>query len=243
MTKPIHHNCAKCGKAFNGNRDRKYCSQPCARSDRGPAWNRGTSGGKGKPKTRVEKTCEGCGETFEAFAYHAATRRFCNMTCYHKTRWDGVRSGMKDCEHCGTPFAIFDCDARRFCSHPCYAASGAGAKSGAESPQWKGGTSPYYHRGADWPVSSEAARVRDGRKCKNCGKAESDMDGIRRKLDVHHIVPWSVSKSNAIENLVTLCRSCHHRNEPRPEIVTWLLACPTHQTDFLAAARSAWGLQ
>lgn len=243
MTKPIHHTCAKCGKSFTGNRHRKYCGHDCARSDRGPSWNRGTKGGKGKPRTRVVKTCEGCGESFETSAYQVATRRFCNMACYHKARWGGVKSASQACDHCGNTFETFDCEPRRFCSHGCYAASGAGAKSGSDSAQWKGGTSAHYRRGADWPASSEAARVRDGRACKGCGKPESALDGKRKRLDVHHIVPWSVGQSNAISNLVTLCRSCHHRSEPRPDVVKWLMACPTHQESFLAEARAAWCLE
>ncbi len=220
--------CKKCGISFIGDRRRSYCSRACQPS---------------KAKTRTINICQGCGKPFEAFAYHAETRRFCNMACYHKTRWGGVKSASHSCDHCGNTFDAFDCENRRFCSHDCYSASGAGAKSGTESPQWKGGTSIHYRRGADWPVSSEAARQRDGMKCRGCGKAQAAMDGKRKRLDVHHIVPWSVSKSNDISNLVTLCRSCHHRSEPRPDVVEWLHACPKHQESFLAAARLAWGLQ
>jgi len=243
MTKPIHHTCAKCGKSFNGNRHRKYCGRDCARADRGPSWNSGVKTGPNGRSTKVAKTCAGCGKTFSVSAYRADSAIFCTMSCYHAHRWDGVQSSNRECASCGKTFSQFACEDRKFCSHPCYVASGNGAFSGPDSPQWKGGTSKHYRRGADWPASSEAARVRDDRTCKGCGKPESALAGIRKRLDVHHIVPWSVGQSNAISNLVTLCRSCHHRSEPRPDVVKWLMACPTHQESFLAEARAAWGLE
>ena len=220
--------CPKCGSTFTGDRRRRYCSRACQ-----PA----------KARTRVTKTCQGCGKQFEAFAHHAETRRFCNMACYHKTRWGGVKSASQTCENCGAIFESFDCEPRRFCSHPCYVASGVGTKSGADSPLWKGGTSKHYRRGANWKDHAALARARDGHACKECGKPEAELTGKRRRLDVHHIIPWSIGQSNALGNLVTLCRSCHHRNEPRPEVVAWLATCPTHQESFLELARAAWNLR
>lgn len=220
--------CPKCGSDFTGDKRRRYCSRACQPS---------------KPKTSVMKNCQGCGKVFEVSAYHAETRKFCDMTCYHKTRWGGERSSGQTCEHCGVGFQSFDCEPRRFCSHPCYVASGVGAKSGAASPLWKGGTSKHYRRGANWKERAAHARTRDGYACKGCGKHETELTGPRRRLDVHHIIPWSVSQSNELCNLVTLCRSCHHRSEPRPEVVAWLAACPTHQKSFLEQARAAWTLR
>lgn len=240
--KAIHHTCAKCGVSFTGPARRKYCSRNCARADRGPAWNRGMSGGKGKPRTRVEKICEGCGVRFEAFAYHAATRRFCNMACYHRDRWGGVRSQGAICANCGSGFTFTECDPRIYCSHPCYVASGAGTKAGPDSPRWKGGTSRHYRRGQDWKRVSASIRERDQQACKDCGKLASDLTGARKLMDVHHIIPWCVEPSNDPANLVSLCRSCHHRNEPSPEAVARLKADPTHRRAFLAEAQSRWGI-
>jgi len=242
MTKPIHHTCAKCAKPFIGRNARKYCSRECARQDRGPSWNAGTTGGKGRPFTQVDCTCQGCGDTFSVHKHRSKDAKFCNMTCYHRTRWSGTRSDTAKCETCGNPFRAFDCEARKFCSHPCYVASGNGAMAGSSSHQWKGGTSQHYKRGPDWKAVAERARSADGHKCRGCGKQQAEMSGTRKSLDVHHIVPWSVSNSNALENLVTLCRSCHHRAEPRPETVKWLRDCVTHQKAFLEQERARWGL-
>lgn len=220
--------CQKCGSPVFGDRRRKYCSRQCQPS---------------RPKTREIKECEGCGVEFEVFAYHSETRRFCNMECYHRTRWGGVKSFTQKCEHCGDSFKCFDSEPRRFCSHPCYVESGSGAKSGSSSPLWKGGTSKHYRRGLDWKAQAALARDRDLHECKECGRKENSLAGVRRKLDVHHIIPYSVSQCNELSNLVTLCRSCHHRNEPKPEIVQWLAADIRNQESFLEQARTAWGLQ
>jgi DEAD/DEAH box helicase domain-containing protein len=80
--------------------------------------------------------------------------------------------------------------------------------------------------GPEWPATRDAVRQRDGYRCQGCGTLE--MAG--RQHDVHHKVPfrafvadearreglpvalaWKVA--NRLDNLVTLCQSCHHRAE------------------------------
>lgn len=54
---------------------------------------------------------------------------------------------------------------------------------------------------------SLAVRNRDGNKCTRCGTMEN--------LHAHHIVPWRVSEElrYEISNGITLCNSCHHKEE------------------------------
>lgn len=60
-----------------------------------------------------------------------------------------------------------------------------------------------------WRLAREAARRRDGNACRGCGGTQG--------LQVHHITPISEGGERyALDNLVTLCRSCHeaqHRGE------------------------------
>jgi len=74
--------------------------------------------------------------------------------------------------------------------------------------------------GPDWPRASEAARERDGYRCRQCGAPERDQ----RAHDVHHLRPFrefgyqagvnrNDREANALENLITLCSACHHRAE------------------------------
>ena len=66
--------------------------------------------------------------------------------------------------------------------------------------------------GPTWPRQREAARARDGYRCQSCGVPE---DG--RTHDVHHKTPFrqfvSAEQANRLENLVTLCPSCHRKAE------------------------------
>lgn len=69
-----------------------------------------------------------------------------------------------------------------------------------QAPAWQGGRSfePYA---PGWPSISRAIRKRDGHLCQRCGSAG--------RLHVHHIDTDKLN--NALENLITLCNSCHGR--------------------------------
>ncbi|WP_386684600.1 HNH endonuclease [Loktanella sp. R86503] len=162
------------------------------------------------------------------------------MKCYHAARWDGVRSVSLACEHCGVTVTASQCENRRFCSHDCYVASGVGAPKGEASSGWKGGTSKYYKRGFGWKDIADSVRLRDGFCCQGCGKPESQLTGKRRKLDVHHVIPYAVSNCNEPANLVSLCRSCHSKAEPSPSEVARLHSCVKHRKAFLERAQKKW---
>jgi DEAD/DEAH box helicase domain-containing protein len=75
-------------------------------------------------------------------------------------------------------------------------------------------------RGPNWEEQRTQARARDGYRCRHCGAPERP----NRAHDVHHIEPFRTFGyvrggndrylvANRLENLVTLCRSCHRRVE------------------------------
>jgi len=65
--------------------------------------------------------------------------------------------------------------------------------------------------GANWNRLREGVRHRDGYRCQVCGAVESG----NRQHDVHHKVPFrqflSAVEANRMDNLVTLCPSCHRK--------------------------------
>ena len=74
--------------------------------------------------------------------------------------------------------------------------------------------------GPNWATQRGAARVRDGTICRQCSAPEREG----RQHDVHHITPFRVfgyvpgvndfyKLANQLENLITLCPSCHRRAE------------------------------
>jgi len=79
---------------------------------------------------------------------------------------------------------------------------------------------PPIDYGPNWSAQREAARARDGRRCRRCGAPEREG----RQHDVHHIIPFRTfgytpevndfyKLANQLENLITLCPSCHRRAE------------------------------
>lgn len=56
----------------------------------------------------------------------------------------------------------------------------------------------------------KATILRDGCKCKECGKS----GGV---LEVHHIRPRRLNGENTLDNLITLCSGCHQKTVGREE--------------------------
>jgi len=74
---------------------------------------------------------------------------------------------------------------------------------------WNGDPNNY---GPNWPLQRQRARQRDGYRCQVCGLQEQG-----RSHDVHHKIPFrsfpSYEQANQLENLITLCPTCHRRAE------------------------------
>ena len=73
-------------------------------------------------------------------------------------------------------------------------------------------TNDPNHYGPDWPRIRDRVRARDRYTCQVCGAVEAS-----RQHDVHHKVPLrvftSLVEANRLDNLTTLCPSCHHKVE------------------------------
>lgn len=78
-----------------------------------------------------------------------------------------------------------------------------------ESGMWTNDPNNY---GPDWGKTRERVRARDKYTCQVCGAVEAG-----REHDVHHKVPFrafpSYLEANRLENLTTLCPTCHHKAE------------------------------
>jgi DEAD/DEAH box helicase domain-containing protein len=115
--------------------------------------------------------------------------------------------------------------------------------------------------GPDWDKVRQEILTRDGHRCRKCGAGEPSD----RSHDVHHIRPFrefgyvrggnrNDRLANAPENLITLCRACHHRAEAATglrgalsglghvlgEIAPLYLMCDPRDIGVIAEARSAF---
>jgi len=100
--------------------------------------------------------------------------------------------------------------------------SDSALKNLREAGMWANDPNDY---GLDWPKIRNAVRKRDQFKCQVCGAAESG-----REHDVHHKTPFRAfmhgnmqgqearAQANRLENLVTLCHSCHRKVEQNVRI-------------------------
>lgn len=74
---------------------------------------------------------------------------------------------------------------------------------------WRSDPNDY---GPNWQQQRRRARARDGYRCQICGVPEQGQ-----QHDIHHKIPFrtfaSYQEANRLDNLVTLCRSCHRRAE------------------------------
>ncbi len=83
-----------------------------------------------------------------------------------------------------------------------------------EAGVWTNDPNEY---GPDWPSIRTAVRMRDGYHCRVCGAPENG-----REHDVHHKIPLrafsSIDEANRMDNLITLCPSCHRKAEQNVRI-------------------------
>jgi DEAD/DEAH box helicase domain-containing protein len=78
-----------------------------------------------------------------------------------------------------------------------------------EAGVWTNDPNDY---GPDWSRTRDRVRARDKYTCQVCGAVETN-----RQHDVHHKIPFrafpSYLEANRMDNLTTLCPSCHHKVE------------------------------
>jgi transposase len=89
-------------------------------------------------------------------------------------------------------------------------------REGKHHPKWNGGSFSY---GSGWSETKrERVRELDNHQCVDCDMTQEDHQSEHGcKLHVHHLIKArdidDAEERNAVDNLVTLCMSCHKRWE------------------------------
>jgi 5-methylcytosine-specific restriction endonuclease McrA len=85
---------------------------------------------------------------------------------------------------------------------------------GENGPNWQGGVSkPRSPQDWEWRKRRAECYERDNWTCRDCG-VKCGSKGPRR-IQAHHVIPRRNGGGDELENLLTLCASCHHKREAR----------------------------
>lgn len=178
--------CAECGKVEVVRADNPAAR--CRACGGRPALEKGH---RTRSADRNWETCQHCDRDFPAPP--SSRQQFCSRACRH-----AAQSVERTCPTCGGTFRIARSilsgrtnSSGRFCSRSCY------ERHLCRTPRIRG-------RGSRWNTIRKEA-LRQTPFCACCGKT--------RHLQVHHIVPFRLTRDNSPTNLIPLCRACHKRVE------------------------------
>jgi endogenous inhibitor of DNA gyrase (YacG/DUF329 family) len=218
--------CKNCGKVFRKcGKDSTCCSISCSKQY---LW-KSKPAHESLPVIRsdkyhcrfIETSCKNCGKivNIRHGDYNRTMKTRGYVTCSRHCSF--VLSGKTvklTCSECGKEFyrAISGIDPNNkhyFCSKPCQKANTDYILSGEDHYRYIDGNTSYK-RGDNWLMVRREVRKRDNKTCQICGITEAETHKLH---DVHHIIPYrkftDYREANNIENLITLCSSCHHRTE------------------------------
>lgn len=147
---------------------------------------------------RLKIPCAHCGKNVErtpaSLARRPAEKIYCSVTCKHSSQRD-----VRSCVECGKSFTVGKSrkaggstnSSGRFCKRSCY-------------NTYLARTDHDPERGHHWKaIRAEALKLTPF--CVSCGST--------KRLQVHHIVPYRITKDNDQDNLVPLCPKDHKRAE------------------------------
>ncbi len=198
----------------------KACGGPCPEFRLNGSWKEQsgtcspacTSVLREKKREQKKRRCRHCDKLFSLINRGTGRNQsFCSQKCHiahaHPDAWTEL-----PCDNCAKivrrrkDWVKRGRDSHIFCDRECMTKF----RVGENNSSWRGGSDP--NRGKGWLKISESARHRDGYRCRRCKKTQEENG---QKLSVDHILPWrdfaDDKKANNLDNLASLCRSCHSR--------------------------------
>lgn len=146
----------------------------------------------------------------EVFVPTGSRSKYCSLKCRVEAKTQVV-----NCSICNKSYKVSRWHYKRsktLMCMGCYSSQTSEVwqqRVGDKHPQWRGGQTYWINgkkstdpQGLRWKTQRDLARERDKNTCQHC-KLE------KAGLPVHHIIPYRISHSHALDNLITLCPSCH----------------------------------
>lgn len=194
--------------------DKAFCSDKCRDKWQSKKFKNKSNPNYSNSKTTL--TCKYCGEDYQRWQSQKERSNYCSKKCVYednqrKTGEDHPKYSKKEleCVICGEKYKVAPSREKtsKFCSRKCQGEWVSQNWTGEDHPRWVHGNSDYY--GKNWLSKRKERLEKDNYKCQHCGTEED--------LHVHHVKPRreykKVEDANTINNLITLCISCHPRAE------------------------------
>lgn len=125
--------------------------------------------------------------------------------------WKGGKH-VYTCCNCGKDFERHEGNIKNpdfiTCSFKCKYAEMSKRFRGENNACWRGGKHSW--RGGDWREVVKLIRERDRYTCQCCGMTQDEsLEVYKTQIQIHHKVPYRLTKDNSLENLISLCNKCH----------------------------------
>jgi 5-methylcytosine-specific restriction endonuclease McrA len=146
---------------------------------------------------------------------------FCDdICCYmYRAQQAGYENllEIRQCNTCGNDYKARKRN-NRYCSRECFELAHKENMRGESNPSYIDGRSykSTYNAGSEWHEIRVEVYKRDDYTCQSCGiKCVSKSTTMQypnlstRIIQCHHIEPYAMSQDNSLDNLITLCISCH----------------------------------
>lgn len=132
------------------------------------------------------QVCNSCGVEFKSSPNNRAIKRYCSNHCKNKNSPSRFASGLIPWNKNKPNEKI----------------------RGDKHYNWKGGISerPELNH-VEWNILKKQRYAKDNWKCWKCDKKLHD------DIQAHHLIPRRLGGPDIIDNLITLCRSCHIKIE------------------------------
>lgn len=220
MKKRVKFKCIICGTEFEKHpskakqSENKFCSKECSHISL---------------QNRETRQCTICGKDVTRPKSQFKDNVLCSTECtnkFHSIKQLGSKHHAYNkvkctCVICKREFedsySRVENGKGKCCSNECKNLYLSELYRGDNNPFYKNGESTMLskYRGYNWNEQRELALIRDEYKCTNCGSTDN--------LQVHHIVRYhnfngDYIKANELQNLKTLCCSCHSKLENRQQI-------------------------
>lgn len=226
----VELSCENCGVGFEVKSCEQDLRECCSISCKAELQSKRYSGGnhpRYDPEKHTKRNCKQCGSTFTVLKSAVNGPRnhgtYCSKECLNNWQSENLRGeahplwvdSSVECKTCGKEFQKKPANIRshdkHFCSRDCHGEWISNNLTGDSHPRWAGGHVEY---GEGWYSARRGALDRDNHTCQDCGAHQSDLD---RGPSVHHITPVrkfdNPNEAHYLDNLVTLCQSCHAKWE------------------------------